>query len=84
MSANADLFPGVRPYLWEPLELACEAIEATAGQPFSRPSLAKQLGHPTAARMAIRSLLAVDLIERISTPGARPVFYRVAQRSTAA
>lgn len=70
-----DLFPVAPRAQWDALERACEYLD-TCRRPFSRPGLAKVSNH-YAAENAIRSLLALDLIRRI-TPvgvGARPVFY---------
>lgn len=77
-----DLFPTARRIFAEEMEAACEYIEATAGQPFSEPSLARSAGW-YGARQAIRSMLALGLIERISPPRARPVFYVVPERFAA-
>lgn len=72
-----DLFPRARPNHYEPLERACEYIET--GRHFSKPSLARAAGGGpdgwSAARQAIESLLAVDLIRRVSPAYARPVLY---------
>lgn len=72
-----DLFPHTDRREAEALERACEEIEATAGRPFSEPGLTKSIGSYYGARHAIRSMLAVGLIERMSPPKARPVYYIV-------
>lgn len=79
MTVLVDLFPNVIRREADALEAACEQIESTAGRPFSEPSLSKATSY-YGAKHAIRSMLALGLIERISPPRARPVFYIVPER----
>jgi len=79
MNALIDLFPTAQRRLAAELEEACEHIEATAGRPFSEPSLAKATNW-YGARHAIASMLTLGLIERMSPPRSRPVYYVVPER----
>jgi len=73
-----DLFPGAYQFRWEHLERAVEYIESTT-RPFTQPEIHEAIGRcprgSGAARDAVRSLLAVGLITRVSPAGASPVFY---------
>lgn len=82
MTILIDLFPRAtrRAGRGERLERACEQIEATAGRLFSEPTIGRAIGSYGAAATVIQSLLALGLIDRISPPRARQVWYVVPRR----
>lgn len=82
MSTLIELCPSAQRRFAAEVEEACEHIEATAGRPFSEPGLSKATNY-YGARQVIASMLAVGLIERISPPKARPVYYLVPERFAA-
>lgn len=58
-------------------EDACEYVESLGAQPFTKTEVFRACWSAPATRQLIRFFLALDFIERISEPGARPVYYRV-------
>lgn len=59
-------------------EAACEYVESLGSATFSQPDVFRACRCMPAVRQVFRSFLALGLIERISEPGSKPVFYRVA------
>lgn len=78
-ATSRELFSTARPSRWCALERAVEAIENTAGDPFTRPQITDAIGrspqHWGAVRQAVRQMLQLGLIRRVSRRGASPAWF---------
>lgn len=62
-------------------EIALEFIESLGSLPFTRTQLFRACGYMPATDQAIRLLMALGFVERLSPVGARPVYFRVADHA---